>query len=252
MITPQPTKNPGTSVAMRRKIGAIAVISTLALGMFSVASAANRPKPLPTAQEIIAATQANHPSNDPDEDLALSALEQLRNTNPKNAISSYLIAAHHARYQEWQPAIEALQAGNAAPEFALAKSASGSESYPALTVLRQLVINCTEEAKHRSDETGESLLQESAILASRLAREATPCDLPVLQSAGAMWQTVEQARIAVWEENERFSDAESARTRLASRRQWWQKVNTQAELVDTSNATVRSAVAKRLRSHLPQ
>ncbi|MBC7805005.1 MAG: hypothetical protein H7145_02525 [Akkermansiaceae bacterium] len=185
-----------------------------------------------------------------DDDLALSALEQLRSSNPENAVYSYMIAGHYARRHEWQPAIAALDRGNTTARLTLAESATGTGSYPVLPVLRQLVARCTEEATRRSDETGESLLRESGILASRLAREATPCDLSVLQNAGSAWQTVERARITVWERDERFQDAEDARARLAVRKKWWQEVNHQTSRVDMADKAVRESVALQLRQDL--
>ncbi|MBC8137036.1 MAG: hypothetical protein H8F28_14240 [Fibrella sp.] len=220
----------------------------LLLGMFSVASAnwgetvATPPDALVAAQERAAVSG--------DDELALSALEQLRSGNPENAVYSYMIAGHYARRHEWQPAIAALDRGNKATRLRLAESATSTGSYPALPVLRQLVTRCTEEATRRSDETGESLLRESGILASRLAREATPCDLPVLQNAGSAWQTVERARIAVWERDERFPDAEAARARLATRKKWWQHVNEQTARVDIADTAIREQVALQLRQEI--
>jgi hypothetical protein len=72
----------------------------------------------------------------------------------------------------------------------------------------------------------------------------------VLQNAGSAWQAVEQARIAVWEREERFGDADAARARLASRKKWWQKVNKQAARVNAADTGIREQVARQLRQEL--
>jgi hypothetical protein len=209
--------------------------------MFSVASANREKSILHKGDPVVSAQKSAALSGD--DDLALSALQQLRSNNPENAIYSYMIAGHYARRQEWQPAIAALNRGNNTQRLILAEAATGTGSYPALPVLRQLISRCTEEATKRSDDTGESLLRESGVLASRLAREATPCDLSVLQNAGSAWQTV-------WERDERFPDADAARARLATRKKWWQTVNNQAERIDMADTAVREKIALQLRREL--
>jgi len=224
----------------------------LLVGMFSVAAASNHPSsshdPVASAQK--SATEMILDSGDGE---TLDALTQLRDSDPKNGIYSYLIAAQHARHQEWQPALAALRAGNEAPKLILAKSANAQGSYPALSVLRQLVGDCAAEAS-RSDspENSDDILQESALLAKRLAQETTPCDLGVLQTAGSIWRTTEQARIIAWEKQDRYVDAETARARLADRTRWWQAVNNRIEQVDGSDPAVRTVAATGLRAQLPR
>ena len=237
-----------TPTSSRHPVGYIIATGILLLGMFSVASI-NRGKSTAKAPDSLIAAQENALLGD-DDDLALSALEQMRSGNPKNAVYSYMIAGYYARRHEWNPAIAALDRGNSTKQLTLAEATTGTGSYPVLPVLRQLIARCTEEATQRSDETGESLLHESGVLASRLAREATPCDLSVLQNAGSAWQAVENARITVWERDERFPDAEAARIRLATRKKWWQEVNAQAEQINMTDTAIREKVALQLRKEL--
>lgn len=232
----------------RRHFGYVIATGILLLGIFSMASAKREKSVVKVPDAIVAAQESAIIKGD--DDLALSALQQLRSSNPENAVYSYMIAGHYARRQEWQPAIAALNQGNNTKGLALAEAATGTGSYPVLPVLRQLIARCTEEATRREDDTGESLLQESGVLASRLAREATPCDLSVLQNAGSAWQIVERARITVWERDERFADAESARTRLANRKKWWQTVNNQTERINMADTTAREHVALQLRKEI--
>lgn len=243
-----PTAAAGTLPPPRRNPGYVIATGVLLVGMFSVASA-NRSRPADKAPDPVIAAQEKAIKGE-DDDLALSALQQLRSGDPENALYSYMIAGHYARRQEWQPAVAALDRGNAAARLTLAESATTAGSYPALPVLRQLVVRCTEEATRRSDDTGEALLRASGMLASRMARDATPCDLSVLQNAGSAWQTVERARIAVWERDERFADADDARARLAARKKWWQEVNRHRTHADTADTAVREKLALRLRKEL--
>ncbi len=239
------------SLVPRSPIGIVNLVAGILVSGFLIGSATYHAKSASILYDATASAQEKVLGGG-DDDVALSALEQLRTSNPQNAVYSYLIAAHYVRDHAWQPAAAALSRGNAAAKLTLAESASGTGGYPALPVLRELVRRCSEEAMHRDDETGEMLLRESGVMATRLAREATPCDLSVLQNAGVAWQSVEQARITVWERDERFADAEQARTRLANRKKWWKEVNTQIARVDAKNPSMRSAAAERLREQLPQ
>jgi len=226
--------------------------------MFTIASAANRTRPEITvahsADPIIAAQAdaVDAMSGAADDEATLDALKQLRDTDPNNAVYSYLIAAHHARRNEWDPAYAALQQGNEAPAFSLATAAAGKGGYPALTVLRQLIIDCTKEGIRRGDDaTTDGLLMGCGTLANRLAHEAKPCDLPILESAGEAYQMVERARLTVWEREGRDADAGNARLRLAARARWWHVVVAKSDKIDASDPTVREAVAQQMRARLP-
>lgn len=263
---PLPVKAASVSATIaspiRRNTTFAGIAVTLLFGMFSIASAANRSHPTnrpisdPVLEAQTNATDAlnqsgsNHLSTDTE---TIDALEKLRTTDPNNAVYSYLIAAYHARRGEWNPALAEMNVGNEAPNFSLATSASDSGDYPALPVIQALIAECTSEAvKRGEDETGEAMLMACGTLATRIAREATPCDISVLQNAGAAFQTVEQARLRAWEQQGRSSDAEMTRQRLTGRLQWVHEVSSRVQRVDQSDATLRAGVAEQLRSHLPK
>jgi hypothetical protein len=242
----------------RRNGSFLGLTALLLFGMFSVASAANRtriePAPPAVKADPIAEDQSDAVSTmngEPNEAIVLTTLNELRDANPDNAVYSYLMAAHYADKRQWKSALGALEIGNETPKFTLARSASRDGTYATLFALRQLTADCCGESLRRGrDKTTDEMLQQCENLANRMAREAMPCDLPVLSNAAGVYESVDRVRLIQMVAEGRTHEANAQRAHLAAWRKWWRSAFARSRRIDSEDPELRVTVAENLRSRL--